>query len=212
MIFWKLRKRPFKWCHQTLYLRDKSICQFGDTDYSPWSKAKKWQIRAPTKFWIETYNLNRIFLSFQKILKCLTLDQWYSSYGCWKMFNYNSSNGSSTFSAAITWIALKRFCDNYIIRTQITCRLSKIATINMTYVPDWGDCTPQANRASPDLQWWWGLPAYHWPAHDVLYASVCTPMSEWFASWLMRSEEHYVMLCLWVSSVLTIYFLPDDLL
>ncbi len=38
----KLRKRPFKWCHQSSYLRDKSICQFGDTmDYSPWSEAEK---------------------------------------------------------------------------------------------------------------------------------------------------------------------------
>ena len=32
-------------CHQTSYLRDKSICQFGDTmDYSPWSEAEKCQI------------------------------------------------------------------------------------------------------------------------------------------------------------------------
>ncbi len=53
LIFWKLRKRPFKWCYQSLYLRDKNICQFGHTmDNSPWSKAEKWQIMAPTKFGI----------------------------------------------------------------------------------------------------------------------------------------------------------------
>ena len=50
--------------------------------YSPWSEAEKWQIRARTKFWIETHHLKGIFLTF------LTLDQLYSSYGCWKMFNY----------------------------------------------------------------------------------------------------------------------------
>ena len=58
-------------------------------DYSPWSEAEKWQIRAPMKFWLETHHLKDIFLSFQKILKFLTLNQLYSSYGCWKMFNYN---------------------------------------------------------------------------------------------------------------------------
>ncbi len=37
MIFWKLRKIPFKWCHQTSYLRDKNICQFGDTIWKVFS-------------------------------------------------------------------------------------------------------------------------------------------------------------------------------
>ncbi len=109
MVFWKLRKRSFKWCHQSSYLIDKSIWQFGDTikymDYSPWSEAEKWQIWVPTKFWID---LKGLFLSFQKIIKFLTLDQRYQSYGCWKMFNYTPPlrliNGLETFSAAITWI------------------------------------------------------------------------------------------------------------
>ncbi len=57
-------------------------------DYSPWSKAKKWQISAPTKFWIATHHLKGLFVSFPKIRKFLILDQRYSSYGCWKMFNY----------------------------------------------------------------------------------------------------------------------------
>ncbi len=34
------------------------------------------------KCWIETHRLKGNFLSFQKILKMLTLDQLYSSYGC----------------------------------------------------------------------------------------------------------------------------------
>ena len=67
------------------YLRAKSICQFGRTmNNSPWSKAEKWQIRAPTKFWIWLHHLKGLFLSFQKNIK---LDQRNSSYGCWKMFN-----------------------------------------------------------------------------------------------------------------------------
>ncbi len=37
---------------------------------SPWSEAKKGQIRAPMKFWIETHHLKGNFLSFQKIIKC----------------------------------------------------------------------------------------------------------------------------------------------
>ncbi len=99
MIFWKLRKRPFKWYHRSSYLRDKSICQFSRTmDYSPWSEAEKWQIRAPMKFWIETHHLKGNFLSFQKIMKLLTLDQLYSSYGCWKMFNYTPTPSVSSIS------------------------------------------------------------------------------------------------------------------
>ena len=67
-IFWKLTKIPFKWYHQSSYLRDKNICQFSRTmDYSPWSEAEKWQIRARTKCWIETHHFKGIFLSFQKI-------------------------------------------------------------------------------------------------------------------------------------------------
>ncbi len=41
---------------------------------SPWSKAEKWQIRAPKKIWIATHHFKGLFLSFQKILKFLTLD------------------------------------------------------------------------------------------------------------------------------------------
>ncbi len=74
MIFWKLRTRPFKWCHQSssweikVFAYFKKYCYFGDTmDYSPWSKAEKWQIRAPTKCWIKTHNLKGLLLSFQKI-------------------------------------------------------------------------------------------------------------------------------------------------
>ncbi len=37
--------------------------------YHEWSKAEKWQIRAPTKCWIETHHLKGLFLSFQKIIK-----------------------------------------------------------------------------------------------------------------------------------------------
>ena len=58
-------------------------CQFGDTmNYSPWSEAEKLQIRAPMKLWIESHRLKGNFLSVQKIIKMLTLDQLYSSYGC----------------------------------------------------------------------------------------------------------------------------------
>ncbi len=46
-------------------------------DNSPWSKAEKWQIMAPNKYWIKTHHLKGLFLSFQKIRKILTLDQRY---------------------------------------------------------------------------------------------------------------------------------------
>ena len=45
--------------------------------YSPWSKAEKWQIMAPMKIWIEAHHLKGFFLSFQKIIKFLRLDQRY---------------------------------------------------------------------------------------------------------------------------------------
>ncbi len=45
-------------------------------DYSPWSKAEKWQIMAPTKLWIKPHHLKGIFLSFQNIIKLLKLDQY----------------------------------------------------------------------------------------------------------------------------------------
>ncbi len=67
-------------------------------DYSPWSEAEKWQIRAPMKFWIELHHLKGIFLSFQKIIKILTLDQMYWSYGCWKMFNYTPTPSVQSIS------------------------------------------------------------------------------------------------------------------
>ena len=99
-----LQKYLSKWYHQSSYLRDKSIRQFSRTmDYSPWSEAEKWQIRARTKYWIETHHFKGICLSFQKILKFLTLDQRYSSYGCWKMFNYTPHPPFNPYlSAAIT--------------------------------------------------------------------------------------------------------------
>ncbi len=68
--------KPFKWCHQTSYLRDKSIYQFGDTmNNSPWSKAEKWQIRAPTKFWIETHHLKGIWLLSNGVIKLNPIQQ-----------------------------------------------------------------------------------------------------------------------------------------
>ena len=81
--------------------------QFGRTmdKYSPWSKAEKWQIMALMKFWIWLHHLKGLLLSFQKILKMLTLDhQRKPSYG---MFN-------STLFHAITWIPWIQFqCSIY---------------------------------------------------------------------------------------------------
>ncbi len=72
-------------------------------DYSPWSEAEKWQIRAPTKFWIETHHLKGIFLSFQNIIKILTLDQLYSSYGCWKTLFITDLGNLSAAITSILW-------------------------------------------------------------------------------------------------------------
>ncbi len=57
MIFCKLRKRPFKWCHQSSYLSDFQFCH--TMDYCPWFKAEKLQILAPTKFLIEIPSFER---------------------------------------------------------------------------------------------------------------------------------------------------------
>ena len=46
MILWTLRKGPFKWYHQFI---GKNWWP-NSMDYSPWPKAEKWQIMAPTKF------------------------------------------------------------------------------------------------------------------------------------------------------------------
>ena len=52
-------------------------------------QCRKWQIMALTKFW---YNLKGLFLSLQKIIKFLRLDQYYSCYICWKIFTCNPTS------------------------------------------------------------------------------------------------------------------------
>ncbi len=85
MFFWKLRKRPFKWYHQC----DDSVtvvCHSVTLVYG--------SVETP---------FERYFLSFQKIIKCLTLDQLYWSYGCWK--TQECRQLSRVCAHSVLWVA-----------------------------------------------------------------------------------------------------------
>ncbi len=67
IIFWKLRKRPFKWCHS--YNIWEKV--FGHTmDYIPWSMVQGQIIWRRQNFGFYTYHLKGLFLSFRHWINC----------------------------------------------------------------------------------------------------------------------------------------------
>ena len=78
MIFWKLRKIPFKWCFHTTF-------RLPYTNVTPPSHYRHTtsHYRHTTSHW--WYHLKSLFLSFQKNIKYLIFDTQNSSYGSWKI-------------------------------------------------------------------------------------------------------------------------------
>ncbi len=85
MIFWKLRKIPFKWCVSIQHFFRALICHFSASDHGLlFMVSPNRQILLSLKYDFWWHHLNSFFLSFQKILKILTLDPQNSSYGSGK--------------------------------------------------------------------------------------------------------------------------------
>ncbi len=138
----------------------------------PWSEAEKWQIRALTKFWIEIHHLKGIFLSFQKIIKILTLDQLYWSYGCWKMFNYTSTPSvqSIYFSchnlnfvdpkSKVLWFSesLEKYLSNCVIKVHIW-EIKEFANLTVPWIIAHGP-RPKNDKLGP--LWNFGLKYIIW--------------------------------------------------
>ncbi len=87
MIFWKLRKRPFKWCVKIQNLVGALICHFSALDHGLlFMVLPNRQILLSLKYELWWHHLKGLLLSFQKIRKSLKLDQRNSSYGCWNTY------------------------------------------------------------------------------------------------------------------------------
>ena len=73
MIFWFSESLEEDLSNGTIKVSIKLFANIGHTmDNSPWSNAEKWQIMAPTKFWIETLFVSKLSENYN----CLTLDQF----------------------------------------------------------------------------------------------------------------------------------------
>ncbi len=67
MIFWKLRKRPFKWCVAIQNFVGALICHFSALDHGLlFMVSPNWQILLSLKYDFWWHHLNYFFLSFQK--------------------------------------------------------------------------------------------------------------------------------------------------
>ncbi len=69
MIFWKLRKRPFKWCVLIQNFVGALICPFSASDHGLLSMVSpNRQLLLSLEYELWWHNLKGLFLSFQKII------------------------------------------------------------------------------------------------------------------------------------------------